>query len=282
MKKIMGILGALALAALATVTVAMGPAAATPDLTLGTCNPGWYVNPGETDRKPTPGPTGVKFEGNDLIHHGVTGSIEGLAAGTFTASPAPDQLSFFSVEVRNGNGTGYATLRWNTSTSKWEMTTGGTFYENASAAELVKMPEPDRSSFLVSFGVGYTNSPPGTVATVATVVSAISFKGVSYDMKCVPPASSSSSSASASASSSSKPPSASASATASQSASTSSTPSASTSSAPVLTPGSSAGLPLTGTPVVLLASIGGSLLLAGAALVLWLWWRNRTEFTVED
>lgn len=314
MKKIMGVLGAVALAILATVTVALGPAAATPDLTLGVCNSGWYVNPDETTRKPTPTPGGLKFEANQLIHHGATGSIEGLAAGSFVAVPAPDQPSFFSVEVRNADGTGYATLRWNTTTSKWNMVAAGTLFEHESAAELVKMTTPHKSSFLMSFGVGYTNSPPGTVAAV---VISISFKGATYDMKCLPPSSSSSSasgSPSANASSTSKPPSATASATSQASAQTAiPTPSepyyencsavddavghwlletdpgyrldldgnadgVACEGLGAPTGGKIGGLPLTGTSLPLVAGVGGSLVLAGAAVLVWLWRRNRTEF----
>lgn len=192
----------------AVVAVSASATPETPDLTLGPCNKGWYVNPDELTRKPTPTPSGLKFEGNDLIHHAVTGSIDGMQPGTYVAAPAPDQPSFFSVEVINGDGTGYATLRWNLtgpSAGKWTMVVGGQQYENTDPAALVEMPAVKKSHQLLSFGVGYTNSPPGTVATT---VSSVTFKGVTYDLKCAPPSSSSSSaSASASSSSSSKPPS---------------------------------------------------------------------------
>lgn len=145
---------------------------------------GWYVNDDENDRKPTATAAGLKFEGNDLIHHGAAGTLENVGAGSFTASPAPDQPSFFSVEVRNDDGSGYATLRWNTTTSKWNMVTGGQFYENTSASSLVLMTNPAKSNKLLSFGVGYTNSPPGTVATT---VSKVTFKGIDYPLTCMPP-----------------------------------------------------------------------------------------------
>lgn len=240
MKRILAALAAATFAGLGALVGA--PASATPSTPPGpsfeTCAnlKGWYVNPDETLRRPVVTEAGLKFVGNDLVHHGATGSVSDLAPGSFVASPAPDQPSFFSVEVRNGDGSGYATLRWNNSTSKWNMVTGGTFYENASAAVLVTLPEPDKSSSLLSFGVGYTNSPPGTVDTV---VSSVTFRGVKYDLTCKP-----------------KP---SASASASQSATAA--PSAST------TPVANPGLPVTGAPVPFVIGAGIVLVALGVGAV---------------
>lgn len=294
MKRIMtalGLAGAFALVGLAVATTG----AATPTTTLGVCNPGWYVNPDEVTRKPTPTPAGMKFEGNQLIHHAVANMpVALLTPGTYVAAPAPDQPSFFSVEVRNPSGA-YGTLRWNPTTSKWSITIGagtgpdgaataGTF-ENASPVALLTGKVTKWGAFalgsnvVVSFGVGYTNSPPGTVAAV---VSSVSFKGVTYDLKCILPTSSSSSSTSATpsaSSSSSKPPSSSASQSSSApptSASASASVSASITPPVVARPPS--GLALTGTPVAAVAGLGVALVLAGGALVAWLWRRNRVEF----
>lgn len=126
--------------------------------------------PGGTAGATPPAPTvgGLKFEGNDLIHH---------------AAPAPDQPSFFSVEVYGTDG-GYATLRWDVPTSKWVMVTGGQLYTDASPAALVDLVTPHKSHHVVSFGVGYTNSPPGTVPTV---VDKVTFGGQDYHLDCKPP-----------------------------------------------------------------------------------------------
>lgn len=272
MRKILATLAFVALAGggpVAALAVAAG--ATPPATTVAPCLDGWYVNPDETHRKPTLTTQGLKFEGNQLVHHGATGSIEGLTGGSFVASPEPDQPSFFSVEVRNADGSGYATLRWNPATSKWSMVVSGTLFENSSASELVKMSTPAKSSFLLSFGVGYTNNPPGTVATV---VSSVTFRGTTYSLKCASSSSSSSSaSASASSSSSSKPasqsPSGSSSATSSPSATTTATATASASTsttpAPVVPAGSSGGLPLTGINLWVLGGVGLALVCAGAA-----------------
>ena len=227
------------------------PAAATPaGPTFETCTnlKGWYVNPDETDRKPTPTVGGLEFAGDDLIHHAAGGTVADLAKGTFVASPAPDQPSFFSVEVRNADGTGYATLRWDTTRNKWVMVTGGQVYENASPAGLVAMTTPAKSSTLMSFGVGYTKNPPGTVTTV---VKSVTFAGKTYDLTCAPAASASSS--------------ASASSTASAAPSTS-------------TEATAASLPVTGAPTGLLLAIGGLVTAAGAGLFLTAR-RRRTRFT---
>jgi LPXTG-motif cell wall-anchored protein len=202
-----------AVALLGLVLLAVGftgaPAAATTPTPAASAGPsfdtcanlkGWYVNPDEVSRRPIATVTGLKFVGNDLIHHATTGTVADLVPGSFVAAPAPDQPSFFSVEVGTKVGdvvTGYATLRWNTVTSKWNMVTGGQFYENASAVALVAMPPVAKSSTLMSFGVGYTNSPPGTVDTV---VSSATFAGKTYPLTCAPaPSQSASASKSASA-----------------------------------------------------------------------------------
>lgn len=145
----------------------------------------WYANPDEQDRKPTPTVMGLKFEGDDLIHHASSGvTVDTLTPGSYVAVPGPDQPSFFSVEVRNADGSGYATLRWNQGTGKWNMVTGGQFYENESPAALVKMPPVAKGKNVFSFGVGYTKNPPGTVATV---VRTVTFNGTVYDLSCPQP-----------------------------------------------------------------------------------------------
>lgn len=272
----------LAAPAVATETPA-GPTFATcPNLA------GWYVNPDEADRKPKATVAGLEFGPGDLIHHAVTGvTVETLTSGDYTASPAPDQNSFFSVEVVNENGSGYATLRYNRSTHLWNLVTGGQFYEHADPAVLVDMPPTDRSHRVVSFGVGYTKNPPGSVTTV---VSSVAFGGEAYPLTCAPPttppttspttsaspSSSVSPSASASASASVSPSaSVSVSASTSSSATVSASPSASFSTVPATTgptfvpvpAGGSDGLPVTGPPIGLVVALGLAVIGTGIAMV---------------
>lgn len=143
---------------------------------------GWSVNDDETARTPTPETGGLKFEGDQLIHHAApTGlTVEDLTPGAYLAVPAPDQPSFFSVEVYGTDG-GYATLRWDAVLSDWTMVTGGQLYTNASPAALVDMPASHKSHHVVRFGVGYTANPPGTVAAV---VSSVTFQKTTYDLTC--------------------------------------------------------------------------------------------------
>jgi hypothetical protein len=150
----------------------------------------WFVSNDENsaddpdgDRTPVPTVDGLQFSGNQLIHHdSEVLDTDNLKHGTFTANPAPDQNSFFSVEVANSDGSGYATLRWNVDTSKWEMTTGGQFYTDENPSKLVDLK--GKSHHIVRFGVGYTANPKGTVTTV---VSSVSFHGTKYDLTCQPP-----------------------------------------------------------------------------------------------
>ncbi|WP_250029835.1 hypothetical protein [Paractinoplanes maris] len=293
MRKTLIVVGVLACAAL----TAPAAYATTPTVpVLGDCPRGWYVNePDEAHRKPTPTKDGLEFKGNQLIHRETTGlSTKDLKPGTFVASPMPDQESFFSVEVNSGPGT-YATLRWNATTAKWEMTTGGQFYTDADPDKLVDLPPVKKSHQVVSFGVGYTNSPPGTVTTV---VSSVSFRGFTYDLTCQPkpePTTSSSSptpSPSVSTSTSASPSASASTSTSvspSASSSTSVSPSATvtSSSAPVVTtaPGAGGGsgsagggLPVTGPDGMVIAG-GAVALLAGGVILLVAVRRRRTRFT---
>lgn len=260
-----------------TITaLAVGVALAAGGMTLAVAQPalatetptcpmptGWYANADEQDRLPTPVTGGLEFSGNDLIHHATTGEVETLSPGLFTAAPAPDQASFFSVEVSGSDG-GYGTLRWNVDTGKWNLTTGGQFYENVLASALVDMPPVHRSHHVVSFGVGYTNSPPGTVTTT---VKSVAFGGHTYDLACK------TASPSPSASSASPTPKPSQSATPSHSPSTTAGPVATATS-----PGDAGGLPVTGPNLWVFALAGVAFLFAGVGAVL-LSQRHRRTFT---
>lgn len=163
------------------------PSAATPPVhdPASCTTPAWFVNPDEADREPERTEAGLVFEKTDLIHHNAPDglTVEKLGNGDFHATPLPDQDSFFSVEVSDEPG-GYATLRWSVKTKKWEMTTGGQFYENEDPAKLVDMPPAKKSHKVVRFGVGYTKTPAGSVKTT---VSSVSFQGKAYDLTCPAP-----------------------------------------------------------------------------------------------
>lgn len=275
MRRILATLGLMA-AALVGVTTAT-TASATP---LPMCS-GWYVNPDESSRQPEQLSDGMQFGPADLIHRTVLNlPVASLVPGTYAASPAPDQPSFFSVEVRNPSGA-YGTLRWNPTTSKWSITIGagtgpggaataGTF-EDASPVALLAGKVTKWGAFapgtdvVVSFGVGYTQSPPGTVTTKVT---SVTLQGAAYPTFCLPVQSSSS--ASASASSSSKPPTTPpTSASSSASASASATASASTSQTPVpVVPAAGDRLPTTGAKLIVIGAIGVGLVLLGVGALL--------------
>jgi hypothetical protein len=148
------------------------------------CNTDWTQNADETTRKPVQKSGGMLFSDTDLIHHKVYGglTVEHLHPGYYHAATAPGQPSFFSVEVSGSDG-GYATLRWNPSVAKWEMSTGGQFYQNADPAALVDMPTSHKSHHVISFGVGFTVNPPGTVTTL---VSSVTFNHRVYWLGCKP------------------------------------------------------------------------------------------------
>jgi LPXTG-motif cell wall-anchored protein len=259
--------------ATALVIPAVGRAAVDP---ANPCNvQGWFVNPDEADREPARALGGFTFEGADLIHHDAPAGLTtaALSSGDFTASPAPDQPSFFSVEVSGTDG-GYATLRYNRLTHLWEVVTGGQFYADADPDKLVDLPPVKRSHTVVRFGVGYTKSPPGTVKTTVT---AVSFQGKAFTFLCpspVDPSPSQSPSATLSPtpSASQTSPSPSGSSTATTSASPSSsvtrtpTSSPSRASQTPLVPadaGDSGRLPTTGASLPLFIAAGAALVVAG-------------------
>lgn len=192
------LVGAVVAAAFAT------PAFATTHTTpLPSCaNPSnaWFVNtPDESDRAPARKPGGFEFSGNDLIHHATSVALKDLKPGAYWATPAPDQPSFFSVEVRDATTGGYGTLRWDKGAGKWNITLGtgtapggtpataGTFQDSNPVTLLTgkvsKFGAFTNATKAVTFGVGYTNSPPGTVTTL---VSAVKFQGKIYKLGCMP------------------------------------------------------------------------------------------------
>jgi hypothetical protein len=219
---------------------------------------GWYVNSDEKDRMSTSTKDGFVFEGNQLMHFEAETDVEHLKPGTFKASPAPDQDSFFSVEVINEDNKGYGTLRWNTKTDKWEMSTGGQFFDDADPTKVVD--HFSKGHLVFSFGVGYTANPPGTVKTTVTEVD---FDGNSFDLTCKPSPSPSTSSASP------KP-------------STSAKPSSSKSSSHAVVGGGSdsngGALAITGSKSTIFAGIGGGVVVLGGILIGLSVKRRRTRF----
>jgi hypothetical protein len=182
---------AAALAAVAAlvgigVTAASATSETSAAVSVKFCHSGWYVNPDEGgsdpkqgDRLPTPVAGGLHFQGNDLVHHETNIPVASLKPGTYVASPAPSLSSFFSVEVLNSNGTGYATLRWDVEKGQWNI--GGTSFYDADPAKLVA--DHGKGTTVRSFGVGYVNSPNNGVETV---VSSVTFAGKTYLFTCTP------------------------------------------------------------------------------------------------
>ncbi len=156
----------------------------------------WFVNgdewdstdgDGQGDRRPLATSDGLVFAPSDLIHHLLSPAIDlsttVVTAGDYVGTPAPDLPDFFSMEVVNDDGSGYATLRWDETASLWEVTTGGSTSTGTDPAAL--LTSLGKSTIARTFGVGYTNNPPGTVTSL---VSSINFMGQSFDLTCPPPA----------------------------------------------------------------------------------------------
>lgn len=188
-----GALCALVLGVAGAVVFGVHAAQATGDVPVASvCNTGWYVNHDEAERKPTQTEAGLEFKVSDLVHRKADLLLADLTPGTFVADPAPDQSSFFSVEVRDDKGN-YGTLRWNG--ASWVIVIGaggtataGTFTD----ANPVTLLTGKRSKWgsedfnlaatkVVSFGVGYTLNPPGTVKTT---VKSVTFAGTTYKLDC--------------------------------------------------------------------------------------------------
>lgn len=143
----------------------------------------WYVNLDETSRKPVATDSGLVFSPADLIHHTADLPLASLTSGGFVASPDPSPEFDFSVEVRDVSGA-YGTLRWDG--SQWSITIGSGDGPDGPAnagthtgadpvalldGKVTKWGEFDAGTTkVVSFGVGYTQSPPGTVETVVSQV----------------------------------------------------------------------------------------------------------------
>lgn len=155
----------------------------------------WHVNEDETDRQPTPTADGLEFKDNQLIHHAVSMDLKDVKPGDYTASVTPKNNGgsafddFFSIEVANPSApVHYGTLRYEATgphAGTWNI--GGTsLYSpvNPTGMELEEFAAGNnRSTNVVSFGVGYPNTPSDGVATV---VSSIKFHGTTYPLTCKP------------------------------------------------------------------------------------------------
>lgn len=155
----------------------------------------WYVNsdeagadPKQGDRRPLPTRDGLLFYPKDLIHRVLDFQVTpDLAAGiytTFPGSPAPDLPDFFSIEVWDDpNFAGYATLRWydDGTTKQWEVKPIGDSNTYTGTDPKKLLQDHSLSIHGRSFGVGYTNSPPGTAVSLVT---SISFMTTVYRLLC--------------------------------------------------------------------------------------------------
>jgi hypothetical protein len=150
---------------------------------------GWYVNGDETDRKPTTTTEGMKFEPADLVHHAASVPMVNVKPGSFalaTGSNAPDQPSFFSVEVRDAGTGAYGTLRWDG--AAWTLVTNTASYSKADPMGYVgvetKWGKLTAQAKVISFGVGYTKTPAGSKTVT---VKSVTFAGQTYKLNCTPP-----------------------------------------------------------------------------------------------
>lgn len=222
---------------------------------------GWSPNADElADRSPTSTPDGLEFSNTDLTHHAADLTLADLEPGTYAASPAPDQPSFFSVEVY-ATGEKYGTIRWNKAEGYWEATSQGEQHHDTDPVALADAFPVHLSHHVVSFGVGYTANPPGTVTTV---VSSVTFQGHVYPLTCK-------------VETTSPAPVVTTTSPAPHSSSTSATPVKPHTSSSSAAAGTGSSLPVTGPPVGLI--IGGAvalLVLGGGAL--YLSRRRRTTF----
>lgn len=170
-----------------TLLVPTFPARAneTPVLDFASCSnlKNWSPNEDEQDRRPTPTVDGLQFEGNQLVHHPVAMDLKDVHPGTYAATPAPSLVDFFSIEVYSPAAPhGYATLRYEAvgpNAGQWNI--GGTNFYGTDAVQLVL--DHDRSTNVVSFGVGYVANP---ATGTKTIVSSVTFHGVTYPLTCKP------------------------------------------------------------------------------------------------
>jgi hypothetical protein len=229
---------------------------------------GWYVNEDETGDKPEPTADGLKFTGKDLIHRQVT-PIDFTAFDntnkSFAATGDPDKVAF---KAETSAPYGNIVIQpdgklWSTSVAV--DSTGGQNHPVAHAADLfgddVTM-KPGKAKFsadsrVTTIGVGYWTEGG------STVVSSITFHGVTYPLTCKPEPSHSVSA--------SPSPSASASGTHKPSASVPASPSRSRSAVPAGAIGGSGStgdaLAITGPSTVWIAVFAAGVLLVGGSLV---------------
>jgi hypothetical protein len=183
------ILGAL----LAPATAHAGDTAT--GLVWGTCPnlKDWYVNPDETAQQPEATADGLKFTGEDLIHHKTDLALTDVHAGAFEADGTADKLVMkyetdapYTTIVQTPDGTFWS--------SHISTGTGSQDHPVASPHDLIGIPQRGASGGLtedtrvVSFGPGYW------MEDGQATVDAVQFHGVTYDLTCKPaPASSSAS-----------------------------------------------------------------------------------------
>jgi LPXTG-motif cell wall-anchored protein len=278
----------LALSAVALALPSQATTTAAPSFESCANLKGWYANPDEQAFLPEPTAAGLKFEGKDLIHHGLATPID--FADMDKVAYSFDDTTAGKVVFKVETSAPYSTIVTNADGKIWStaMTydqVGGQGNPVAKYTDLLGVPvKPGKVPFtgasrVATFGVGYW------VEEGSTVVSSITFHGTTYPLTCPPPASpSASASTSASASASAKPSaSASTSPSVRPSPSRSAIPSASPSTPPVLTPPTddeqtpvAGNLPLTGDSpgrMFLLAAVALGSIAVGAGL--WILARRR-------
>lgn len=178
-------LAALAVAALATLTVAQ-PASATnePIPVESDCLTGWYVNHDEGDLLPEQVEAGLLFDGPSLVHYPTSYTIATMPTdGAFVADVQQGVAPLFKVETAP-----YSTINKTAAGKYWSSKIpagdpGGQSNPVDTPQDLIGKWNYTAETAVFSFGVGYANDAGGRA-----VVSSITWSNATYDLTCKPAA----------------------------------------------------------------------------------------------
>jgi hypothetical protein len=183
------LVGALALSGTAQATGTWGvpvkDSAACPNAS------GWYVNPDEAALAPQQKPDGFLFDGPSLVHRELASGIDlaDVHAGSFSASLKSGVLPLFKMETTAP----YTTINQTPDGKFWATAMladdpGGMNHPVAHVTDLIGLiTKPGKrpltsATKVTTFGVGYA-SDTGNIA----LVKSITFHGVTYPLFCQPP-----------------------------------------------------------------------------------------------
>lgn len=259
-------------AAVAALALLAAPAAAQADPgkipVASDCNTGWFVNQDEGDYLPEQKPDGFAFAGKDLVHHD-TALLDFDAVDKTSKSFVATEAGKVVFKMETGGDGPYSTIVVEPTGKVWSTAfkpeaVGGISNPVDKLTDLIGKPDAMKAgkvpytaaSRVKTFGVGYYTE------TGTTVVSAVTFHGHTYSLKCAPKPSPSTSS-----------PTATPTATKPTTTPATTRPPTSPTSSPV--PGAGTGdggtstgegLPVTGSSAGVLAAWASAVLLIGAGL----------------